>query len=213
MAELTELGQALANLKKESVEALMESRLKEGAPPLDIVKELNDGMTEVGTRFAAGDYFLSELMYSGHIMKELMDRLKPLLGGKAASDESADIIVIGTVKGDIHDLGKNIVVMLLQGAGFGVIDLGVDVPAEIFVEKIRETGAKALGLSCLLNLAFDEMKKVVDLLTTNGLRNQVKVIIGGEPTDEEVRKYTGADYWAPEAATGVKICKQIYSQT
>jgi len=212
MTELTELGQELAHLHKEHVEALVEAKLKGGAPPLDIVRELDDGMTEVGERFSAGEYFLSELIYSSHILKGVMARLEPLLGGQTASNKSADTVVIGTVKGDIHDIGKDIVVMLLHSAGFEVIDLGVDVPADRFVEKVKETGAKVLGLSCLLNLAYDEMKNVLDMLAARGIRNQVKVIIGGHPTDEEVRKYTGADYYAPDAATGVKICKQVYSE-
>ncbi len=212
MAELTELGQALADLNKGQAEVLVAARLEAATSPLDVVKELNDGMTEVGDRFAAGQYFLSELIYSSHIMKGLMARLEPLLGGGTASSKSADTVIVGTVKGDIHDIGKNIVVMLLRSAGFDVIDLGVDVPAERFVEKIKETGIKVLGLSCLLSLAIDEMKNVVDMLAANEIRNQVTVIIGGQPTDEEVRKYAGADFWAPDAASGVKICKQIYSQ-
>jgi len=213
MAELTELGQALAGLQKEHAETLVESELKGDTPPLDIVKQLNDGMTEVGDRFAAGEYFLSELMYSSHIMKGLMARLEPLLETQADSNTSANTVVIGTVKGDIHDIGKNVVVTLLRGAGFEVIDLGVDVPADRFVDKVKETGTTVLGLSCLLNIAFGEMKNVVDMLAAQGVRKQVKVIIGGQPTDEEVRKYTGADYCAPDAATGVKMCKEIYSST
>jgi len=211
MVELTELGQELADLHKDHVEALVEAKLKGGAPPLDIVKELNDGMTEVGERFSAGEYFLSELMYSSHIMKGVMARLEPLLG-QTTSGKSAGTIVIGTVKGDIHDLGKNVVVTLLRGAGFEVIDLGVDVPAERFVEKLKQTGAKVLGLSCLLNLALHEMKNVVDTVAAHGIREQVKVIIGGQPIDEEVRKYAGADYYAPDGPAGVKICKQVYSE-
>ncbi len=100
-----------------------------------------------------------------------------------------------------------------RSAGFEVIDLGVDVPAHRFVEKVKESGTKVLGLSCLLNIAFDEMKKVVDMLAAHGIRNQVKVVIGGQPTDEEVRQYTGADYCASDATEGVKICKQIYTLT
>jgi len=205
------LAKALVNLEKDRVNAIVEDKLKRGIPPLEIVKELNDGMIEVGERFASGEYFISELIYSSHIMKEAMVQLEPLfehvdlgeLGGK---------VVIGTVKGDIHDIGKNIVVTLLRNAGFQVIDMGIDVPAERFVEKLKETGAKVLGLSCLLNLAFQEMKNVADTLTKTGIRNQVKVIIGGQPTDEQVREYVGADYYAPDAVAGVKICKEIYAR-
>jgi methylmalonyl-CoA mutase cobalamin-binding domain/chain len=210
MAQLTDLAKALVNLGKDRVNAIVEDKLKRGIPPLEIVKELNDGMIEVGERFASGEYFISELIYSSHIMKEAMVQLEPLfehvdlgeLGGK---------VVIGTVKGDIHDIGKNIVVTLLRNAGFKVIDLGVDVGTERFVEILQETKAKVLGLSCLLNLAFQEMKNVVDMLKKAGIRDQVKVIIGGTPTDEQVREYVGADYYAPDAVVGVKICKEIYA--
>lgn len=212
MVELTELGQELADLHKERAEALVEAKLKEGVSPLDIVKELNDGMTEVGERFSASEYFLSELMYSSHIMKGVMARLEPLLLGQTAANKSTNTIIIGSVKGDIHDIGKNIVVTLLEGAGFNVIDLGVDVPAERFAEELKHTGAKVLGLSCLLNVAFQEMKNVVDMLVACGIRDQVKVIIGGQPIDEEVREYAGADYYAPDGPIGVKICKQVYSE-
>ena len=183
--------------------------MKGGAPPLEIIEELNAGMTEVGERFTIGEYFLSELIYSGHIMKEIMGRLEPLLGDIGVG-KSAGTIVIGTVKGDIHDIGKNTVATLLRGVGFEVIDLGVDVPAETFVEKVRKTGAKVLGLSALLNFTYPEMKTVVDTLVAAGIRDQVKVIIGGAPTNEEVREYVRADYYAVDAPAGVNICKQIY---
>jgi methylmalonyl-CoA mutase cobalamin-binding domain/chain len=193
------------------VNTLVEDKLKGGTPPLEIVKELNDGMIEVGDRFASCEYFISELIYSSHIMKEIMGRIEPLFGQTDLS-ESGRIVVIGTVKGDIHDIGKNIVVTLLKNAGFRVIDMGIDVVADRFVEKLKETGARVLGLSCLLNIAFQEMRNVVDTLTRTGIRDEVKVIIGGQPTDEKVREYVGADYYAPDAVAGVKICKKIYAQ-
>lgn len=210
MAKLSELAQALAGLKKEHVNNLAEAKLKAGATPLEIVSELNAGMTEVGERFTAGEYFLSELIYSGHIMKGIMEKLEPLLGS-AGMGKAVGTVVIGTVKGDIHDIGKNIVVTLLRGVGFKVIDLGVDVPADAFVEKLKETGAKVLGLSALLNFTLSEMKNVIDAVVAAGIRDQVKVIIGGAPTDEQVREYANADYYALDAPTGVNICKQIYS--
>lgn len=211
MAELTELAQALAELNEERVNSLVEARLKAGVPPLEIITECQAGMAEVGNRFSANEYFLSELIYSAEILKGTMARLEPLLQG-VASSQSADTVVIGTVKGDIHDIGKNIVVMLLQGTGFEVIDLGVDVPAEAFVEKVKESSAKVLGLSCMLNTAYPEMKNVVDKAAAAGIRSQVTIIIGGAPIDEQVRQWAGADYWAPDAPVGVKICKQVYGR-
>jgi methanogenic corrinoid protein MtbC1 len=210
MAELTELTQALVDLKKENVLAMVEDQLKKKTPPLEIVKALNDGMIKVGDRFAACEYFISELIYSSHIMKDAMTRLDPLFNQTDLKD-SGEKVVIGTVKGDIHDIGKNIVVTLMRNAGFKVIDLGVDVPAERFVETLKESGAKVLALSCLLNLAIYEMKSVVDALITSKMRDRVKVVIGGQPIDEKVCEYVGADFYGPDAPAGVRICKQIYA--
>lgn len=210
MTSLSLLTQALIGLKENEVYTLVEQRIKEGAQAIDIIKELNIGMTIIGERFSEGKYFINELLYSGEIMKNIMGKLGPITIGNNSKLDVRGKVVIGTVKGDIHDVGKNIVVMMLQGAGFEVIDLGVDVPAELFVEKVKETGTKVLGLSALLNFVFDEMKKVVDLLTEVGLRDQVKIIIGGAPCNEEVRKYTGADYYANDSGIGVAICKKIY---
>ena len=211
MAALTELTQALVDLKKEDVLAMVEDQLEKKTPPLDIVKALNDGMIAVGERFAACEYFISELIYSSHIMKDAMARLDPLFE-QTDLQASGEKVVIGTVKGDIHDIGKNIVVTLMRNAGFKVIDLGVDVPADRFVETLKETGAKALALSCLLNLAITEMKVVVEALAAAGMRDNVKVILGGQPIDEKVREHVGADYYGPDAPAGVRICKQIYGQ-
>jgi len=210
MAGLTELAQALADLDKKHVAALVEDKLKRGVPPLEIVKDLNDGMIEVGNRFAACEYYISELIFSSHIYKEVVARLDPFLGA-IEPDQSAGTVVIGTVKGDIHDIGKNIVVTLLRNAAFKVIDLGVDVDANKFVETLKESGAKTLALSCLLNLAIQEMKSVVDALAAAGIRDRVKVVIGGQPIDEKVSEYVGADYYGADAPAGVRICKQIYS--
>jgi len=211
MAELTELTQALVELKKEDVLAMIEGELEKKTAPLDIVKALNAGMINVGERFAACEYFISELIYSSHIMKEAMARLDPLFE-QTDLEAKGEKVVIGTVKGDIHDIGKNIVVTLMRNAGFKVIDLGVDVPADRFVETVKETGAKALALSCLLNLAITEMKGVVEALAAAGIRNDVKVVLGGQPIDEKVCEYVGADYYGPDAPAGVRICKQIYGQ-
>ena len=147
---------------------------------------------------------------SGEILKEVMNRLEPLLTG-AKSQDAAGVVVIGTVQDDIHDIGKNIVATLLKGTGFEVIDLGVDVPPEKFVAAIKESGAKVLGLSALLNLTFPSLKKVVDALVEAGIRDDVKVVIGGAPCNEQVREYAGADYYAKDAAMGVKICQEIYN--
>ncbi len=211
MADLTELARSMADLDKKRVLALVEEKLKGGVPPLEIVKELNDGMIEVGNRFTACEYYISELMFSSHIYKEIVTTLEPLLG-QIEPGKTVGTVVIGTVKGDIHDIGKNIVVTLLRNAGFKTIDLGVDVPADKFVEALKETGAKVLALSCLLNLAIQEMRNVVDGLAAAGLRDKTKVIVGGQPIDEKVSEYVGADYYGADAPAGVRLCKEIYTQ-
>lgn len=212
MSNITQLAQALLYLDEETVYSLVKQKIEAGEDPLNIIKECNEGMGEVGKLFEANEYYLSELIMAGEIFKVVMTELEPLLGNVEKSSSSSEVVVVGTVKDDIHDIGKNIVVTLLKGTGFEVIDLGVDVPAEIFVKTVEETGAKALGLSALLNFTFPSMKEVVDQLTAAGLREKVNVIIGGAPCNEEVRQYAGADYYAKDAATGVSICKEIYGQ-
>ena len=211
MAELTELARALADLDKNKVALLVEEGLKNGVAPLTIVKALNDGMVEVGNRFAASEYFLSELMFSSHIYKEVMTKLDPLLG-EMGPEQAAGTVVMGTVKGDIHDIGKNIVITLLRNAGFKVVDLGVDVPADKFVDTLKETEAPVLALSCLLNLALSEMKNVVDAIVAARLRDRIKIVIGGQPIDEKVCEYVGADYYGADAPAGVRICKEIFGR-
>lgn len=207
---MEELIQALRDLNEKKVYNLVEQKIQEGVSAMEIVKALNEGMVAVGELFSAGKYFISQLIFSAEILKTVMKRLDPLMV-ETKSGPSAGKVVIGTVKGDIHDIGKNIVVTLLRGSGFEVIDLGVDVPAERFVTALKETGARVLGLSALLNFTYPEMKQVVDEVARAGLRDQVKVIIGGTPTNEQVRQFTGADYYAEDAVAGVTICKQIYA--
>jgi methanogenic corrinoid protein MtbC1 len=207
---MEELRQALRDLNEKQVYALVEQKLQEGLPVMEIVKALNDGMVAVGELFSTGKYFISQLIFSAEILRTIMKRLEPLMV-QTSPDPSVGKVVIGTVKGDIHDIGKNIAVTLLRGSGFEVIDLGVDVPSEKFVSALKETGAKALGLSALLNFTYPEMKQVVDELVKAGLRDKVTVIIGGAPTNEQVRQFTGADYYAEDAVAGVAICKHIYA--
>ena len=207
---MEELVQALRDLNEKRVYELVEEKIAQGEPAIEIVKACNKGMVAVGELFSTGEYFISQLIFSAEILKTLMKRLEPLLQS-TEQGASAGKVVIGTVKGDIHDIGKNIVVTLLRGSGFDVVDLGVDVPSEAFVNALRETGAKVLGLSALLNFTYPEMKNVVEAVAQAGLRDMVKVIIGGTPCNEQVRQYTGADFYAEDAIAGVAICKAIYS--
>ncbi|MCL6635012.1 MAG: corrinoid protein [Peptococcaceae bacterium] len=206
---MTELAQALTDLDEKKVYQLVDEKIEKGGSPLEIIAECNEGMVGVGELFSSGQYFLSQLIFSAEIFKNVMQKLEALMP-QAEAGGSAGRVVIGTVKGDIHDIGKNIVVNLLRGSGFEVVDLGVDVPAGRFVDAVRETGARVLGLSALLNFTYPEMKNVVDALNEAGLRDKVSVIIGGAPCNEQVRQFTGADYYAEDAVTGVNICKKIY---
>ena len=207
---MDELAQALRDLNEKKVYDLVEEGIKKNIPAMEIIQSCKEGMVAVGALFSTGKYFISELIFSAEILKAVMKRLEPLLQG-AKSDKSAGKVVIGTVKGDIHDIGKNIVITLLRVSGFEVTDLGVDVPAEKFVAALREAGAKVLGLSALLNFTYPEMKHVVEEVTKAGLRDKVKIIIGGTPVNEQVRQFAGADYYAEDAVAGVNICKQIYA--
>lgn len=202
---LENLSTAIAELEEEQVLAQVKELLRGGVAPMEIVKALQQGMVEVGNRFESGKYFLSELIMCGEIMKSAMDILEPHLGGE--SGEHKGNIVIGTVKGDIHDLGKNIVVMLLKGVGYNVIDLGVDVPKEKFVEAIKETKAPLVGMSVLLTPCQEAMKETIEAIRAAGL--DTKVLIGGNYVDERVKNYVGADYFATIASDGVKVAEEV----
>ncbi len=206
-----ELAQALSNMDEKKLYELVDKQIADGISPLDIIRGCNDGMIRVGDLFSEGKYFISQLIYSAEMIKQVMKKLDPLLSGMKVSGGVGGKVVIGTVKGDIHDIGKNIVVTLLKGSGFEVIDLGVDVPAEKFVEAVRQTEAKALGMSALLNFTYPAMKEVVDAISAAGLREKVKIIVGGAPVNEQVKEFTGADYYAKDAVSGITMCREIYS--
>jgi methylmalonyl-CoA mutase cobalamin-binding domain/chain len=205
-----ELANAFRDLDEKRVYTLIDEAIRQGMSPFELIDECKDGMELVGELFSEEKYYISQLMFSAEILKNVMDRLNPLLG-EAQQTDSLGKVVIGTVKGDIHDIGKNIVITLLRSSGFEVIDLGVDVAAEAFVEAIKESRAKVVGMSALLSLTYPEMKNVVDAIVEAGLRGQVKIIIGGSPVNERVRQFTGADYYGEDAVSGVKLCKEIYA--
>jgi len=203
------LTRALSDLEEQKVYELVEQKISAGENVLKIISELNEGLVSVGERFSSGEYFISQLIFSAEILKQVMTKLEPLLR-KVEAGQSSGKVVIGTVKGDIHDIGKNIVITLLSGSGFDVTDLGVDVSSEKFVEAINETGAKVLGLSALLNFTYPEMKLVVEEMEKAGLRDRVKIVIGGAPCNEQVKEFTGADFYAKDAIAGVNYCKEVY---
>ena len=202
-----DLVKTLADLKEPEVIKIVEDRLKAKEDPLKILEDARKGMEIVGQRFASSEYFIPDLVYSGEILRAVTEMVKPKLS-KGGEMKRVGKVVFGTVAGDIHDIGKDIVVFMLDVNGFEVYDLGVDVPAQKFVDKIKETGAPIVGLSGFLTLAFDSMKQTIDAMKAAGLRDKVKVMIGGGQITEEVRKYTGADAYGKDAMTGVSLAKK-----
>jgi methanogenic corrinoid protein MtbC1 len=186
---------------------MVEAQLEAGQDPLEVVAQCRRGMTAVGERFGRGEYYLSELVMAASIFEGCSALIEPRLPVKKAGP-SLGKIVIGTVKGDIHDLGKNTVALLLRCEGFEVVDLGVDVPAERFVEAIAESGAEIMGMSCLLTTAFAAMKATVRAIEQAGMREQTYILVGGGPVDERVRAYVGADFCARDAVDGVRACHE-----
>jgi methanogenic corrinoid protein MtbC1 len=205
MPSLEEIKNALAELNEELTLRLVKTALAAQVPALEVLRACQDGMTEVGRRFECQDYFISELMMSGEIFRQLSAILEP--GLKAGGTHSAGKVVFGTVKGDIHDIGKDIVVNMLKSANFEVLDLGVDVPPEKFISALKESGANVLGMSGLLTLAFDSMKATVQALEAADLRSKVRVMIGGGPVDGNVCRVVGADDWGANAQHAVRLAK------
>jgi len=191
----------------EEVKETVDRTLKSGVDPLEILNTLNQALDEVGRRYEKGEYFLSELIMAGVLSTEVTNLLEPHL--IRSRRRSLGKVVIGTVRGDIHDIGKNILVMMLRSAGFDVVDLGVDVPAENFANAIEEKQANILGLSALLTSSMDEMKKVIETIEKRGLRNRVKIVVGGRPLTREFAKEIGADGYAKDAVEGVKVVKDL----
>jgi methylmalonyl-CoA mutase cobalamin-binding domain/chain len=164
-------------------------------------------MSIVGERFESGDFFLSEMIMAAEIFNQIMEKIGPRL--KRSITESRGTIVIGTVEGDVHDIGKNIVVALLEAEGFDVVDLGVDVPPSGFVEAIREHEPDIVGMSSLLTVALESTKRTVDAITEAGLRDKVKVIVGGGRIDPHAAEYIKPDASTDNAAQGVKLCARL----
>jgi methanogenic corrinoid protein MtbC1 len=202
-----DLISALADLEEKEALKIVEDRLMAGEEPLKILSDARDAMEIVGKRFTDGEYFIPELIYSGEILRRITVMVKPKLS-KATEVKRLGKIVFGTVAGDIHDIGKDIVVFMLDVNGFEVYDLGVDVPAQKFAEKLKETSSPVVGLSGFLTLAFDSMKQTVEAIRTAGLRDKVKIMIGGGQIDEEIRKYTGADAYGKDAMAAVNLAKK-----
>ena len=195
----------LADLKEDEVISQVKQLLSDNESADEIFKELQKGMGIVGERFQKGEYYLSELIMSADILKSAIRDLEDKLG--SSSDEKLGTIVLGTVLGDIHDIGKDIVALIFRSNGFEVIDLGVDVPIERFVEAVRMHKPEMVGLSCLLTTSFDNMKATIVALEEAGLRDKVKILIGGGPVDQNTCDYVGADALCKDVQAGLEIAK------
>jgi len=198
-----QLIDAITEMREEDALKLTNELLDGGSSPADILGACKDAMDVIGKRFEDGEAFIPELMLAGEMMTAITDILKPRMA-EESSGEKLGKIVVGTVQGDIHDIAKDIVCFMLDLNGFEVTDLGVDVPPEKFVETVKETDAKIVGLSGFLTLAFDPMKDTVAALKAAGL-NDVKIMIGGGQIDENIRQYTGADAYGRDAMAAVAL--------
>jgi len=205
---LEEIAKSISNLEQPNkVMQLVEKALEEKLTVADIVeKALKPGLDEVGARYAKGEYFLAELLYAGDTMTDLFNVLKPRM--KQDALEQKGTILLGTVRGDVHSIGKNIFSTMAQFSGFKVYDLGVDVDPKRFVEEAKKTGAEILGLSTLLTTTLPEVKVVVDALIEADIRDKIKVIVGGNAVTKEFAEEVGADAAALDAVEGVQICKR-----
>ena len=194
----------------DSTVALTRQAVSSGLEPLDILdKGLMPGMNIVGAKFASGEYFLPHLVVAASAMKEAMALLEPLLREHQQQVKGAGTVVIGTVKGDIHEIGKSLVATMLSASGFQVHDLGVSVPTETFVSKVKESGAQLLGLSALLTTTMTAQREVIEALQAAGLRQQVKVILGGAPVSQEWADSIGADGYAEDAVGAVALARRL----
>lgn len=202
-----DLVRAIADLHEEEALRITEERLSAGEDASKILEDSRNAMEIVGKRFENREYFIPDLVYSGEILQEITEMVKPKLK-KAVKIERLGKVIIGTVAGDIHDIGKNIVTFMLDISGFEVYDLGIDVPAQKFVDKTEETQAKIIGLSGFLTLSFESMKETIDVIKGAGLRDKVKIMIGGGQINDEIRKYTGADAYRPNAVSAVSLAKE-----
>lgn len=208
MSTKDSLFENVVEIEEDKVYELVKQLVEDGVDPKEIIEILSKAVDVVGDKFSKKEYFLTELVMAGEIFQQSFKILEPALNKDEAKVKSKGIVVMGTVKGDVHDIGKNIFVTLLQSAGFEVHDLGVDIPAQDFVEKVKETNADVVGYSGLLTVALETMKETTEALKAEGLRDKVKIIIGGLPIDELWMKEAGADAFTDNAFEGVKIVKE-----
>lgn len=201
------LVQALVEMKEADALLRAKQLLEQGFAPLEILGSCSKAMEIVGQRFEKGVYFLPHLMMAGEMLKQISGMIKPFIHEQKIHDPGGRVL-IGTVEGDIHDIGKNIVIFLLEANGFEVRDIGINQKPEKFVQAIQSFQPQVVGMSGLLTLAFDSMKKTVQAIQEAGLRESVRIVIGGGVVTEKIREYSGADAYAPDAMAGVRLVKE-----
>ena len=204
-----DLVDAMVNMRETEAMELAQKMLDGGEDTLQVLERCRAALEIVGQRFEAGKYFLPELIMAGEMLKKISQIAKPFLTKECST--KADVrgkVVIGSVKGDIHDIGKDIVTFMLEINGFEVHDLGVDVPAEKFVDAIKEVQPEIVGMSALLTTAFESMKNTVDVIEDAGLRDQIKIMVGGGTVDEKVKEYTGADAYGADAVAALNLSRE-----
>ncbi len=199
----------MVEMKEQEALERAKDLISSGEDPLKILNACSEAMETVGKRFEAGEYFLPQLILAGEMLRQISEMLKPKLEDKTTSvtSESLGKVLIGTVKGDIHDIGKDIVTFMLQVNGFNVLDLGIDVPPSKFVDAIKDFQPQVVGMSCLLTLAFESMKETVEAIENAGLRQEVKIMVGGGQVSEMVRDYANADAYGEDAVSAVRLAK------
>lgn len=203
---LDELFNKIVDMDEEGAVSLAKEYLEKGGDAQKLLDVCRDAMAVVGDKFEKGEYFLSELLLGGEIFKGIMELALPMI--KEGEGKKIGKMVLGTVKEDIHNIGKDIFKAFAEAAGFEVIDIGVDVPVEKFVDAVKENKPDLVGMSCLITAGISSMKKTIEAIKQAGL-TEPKIIIGGGRVDEEVKEFTGADAWADDAAKGVRLCKEL----
>jgi len=205
----SELAAALDQCRRDDVMAIAQQKLDAGIPAAEIVAECNQGMIELGTRFDQGDAFIPDLMFAGMIMKEVMAKLEPFLGASGNAEEIKKTLLIGTVQNDVHDIGKDITAMVFRSAGFRVIDLGVDVSPQKFVEAIREHKPDVVGMSLLLTTCYNSVTATMEAIHAAGLRDSVKICVGGAAASELMAERTGCDFYGKTAIDGLRWAMSV----
>jgi methanogenic corrinoid protein MtbC1 len=198
---------AVVEIREKDALTIVDELLDDGTDPATIIDSCREAMTTIGERFEAGEAFIPELIMAGELMSGISAKVQPRLK-QGDTSRSIGCIIIGTVKGDIHDIGKDIVASLLDASGFEVVNLGVDVEPKRFVDEVREHGSCTVALSCLLTSGFDAMRATVAAIKEAGLRSQTQIMIGGAPITEDVCGYAGADGWGDDAATALRVASE-----